>query len=287
MPDPRRAPQLKGLDLKMILGIDVGGSTTKIVGLMPSGECIGMMQVEASDQLTSAYGAFGKFTAEYNLPIGDITKIAVTGVGSSYLESGMYNIPTKRVDEFKAIGLGGLNLAKLSSAVIVSVGTGTALVKAANGQITHIGGSGVGGGTLINLAERFAGAHSFPSITNLASSGNLNAVDLKLKDISKETIGNLPPGTTVSNFGNIQDTATSSDIVLGLINMIFESVGMMAVFATLNDMVKDIVLIGSLSVIDQASSVFGALAKLHTNNRFHIPKDAIFATAVGAALAEM
>ena len=160
-------------------------------------------------------------------------------------------------------------------------------MRATENGISHIGGSGVGGGTLINLAERFVGAHSFASITNLAHSGNLGAVDLRLSDISKEAIGNLPPGATVSNFGKMQDTAAPADIVLGLINMIFESVGMMAVFATLNDTVKDIVLIGSLSVIDQASTVFDTLAKIHTVNRFHIPQNAIFATAVGAALSEI
>jgi type II pantothenate kinase len=119
----------------------------------------------------------------------------------------------------------------------------------------------------------------------LASQGDLSAVDLRLSDISKEKIGNLPPSTTVSNFGNLKDNANHADIVLGFINMIFESIGTMAVFATLNDRVKDIVLIGSLSVIGQAEAVFETLAKLHPV-RFYIPKDAIFATAVGAALSE-
>ena len=121
----------------MVLGIDVGGSTTKIVGLAPSGELVGMMQVEANDQITSAFGAFGKFTAHYGLRLGDIKHIVLTGVGASYLQSGMYDIPTKRVNEFIAIGLGGLKLARLPAAVIVSVGTGTALVKADGNRITH------------------------------------------------------------------------------------------------------------------------------------------------------
>ena len=267
----------------MVLGIDVGGSTTKIVGINPAGECIGMMQVDASDQVTSAFGAFGKFISTYGIPMLDIRQIIVTGVGAAYLEAGMYDIPTRRVDEFLAIGLGGLKLAALPEAIIVSVGTGTALVRAAGGEIAHIGGSGVGGGTLLNLSERFAGMHSFASLTSLATKGDLGAVDLKLSDISKEQIGNLPPGTTVSNFGNLQDTATHADIVLGLINMIFESIGTMAVFATLNDSVKDIVLIGSLAIIDQARAVFDMLSKLYPV-RFHIPENAIFATAVGAAL---
>ena len=269
----------------MVLGIDVGGSTTKIVGLDLNGECFGMMQVDASDQITSAFGAFGKFTATHNLRISDIKQIVVTGVGASYLEAGMYDIPTKRVEEFYAIGFGGLKLAALDEAIIVSVGTGTALVRATEGKIVHLGGSGVGGGTLLNLSERFAGMHSFASLTALAAQGDLSSVDLRLSDISTEQIGNLPPGITVSNFGNLKDTATHADIVLGLINMIFESIGSMAIFATLNDPIKDIVLIGSLSIIDQAATVFTNLERLHPV-KFHIPKSAIFATAVGAALSE-
>ncbi|MCL2577829.1 MAG: pantothenate kinase [Defluviitaleaceae bacterium] len=266
----------------MVLGIDVGGSTTKIVGFEKT-ECIGMMQVAADDQITSAFGAFGKFCAEYNIRMGDIKKIMVTGVGASYLEKGMYDIPTTRVDEFIAIGIGGLKLAALSDAFIISAGTGTALVKASKDKITHLGGSGVGGGMLLNLCERFAGVHSFASITEIAKEGDLSAIDLRLCDISREKIGNLPSDTTVSNFGNLRDNAKPADIVLGFMNMMFESIGMMAVFATLGSDVKDVVLIGALSGTEHAAIVFENLAKIHPV-KFHIPKEAIFATAVGAAL---
>ncbi|MCL2839598.1 MAG: pantothenate kinase [Defluviitaleaceae bacterium] len=268
----------------MVLGIDVGGSTTKIVGLK-NDELVGMLQVQASDQTTSAFGAFGKFISEYGLRMSDIHKIMVTGVGASYLGGDMYDIPTERVDEFLAIGLGGLKMASLSEALIISVGTGTALVKACGKHIQHLGGSGVGGGTLLNLAGRFAGIHSFAGITEMATKGDLGMVDLRLSDISQEKIGNLPPSATVSNFGNLRDQAVNADILLGLINMIFESIGMMAIFATLGDRVKDIVLIGSLAATEQAGSVFSTLSKLHPV-KFHIPKDAIFATAVGAALSK-
>ena len=50
--------------MKAIIGIDVGGSTTKIVGF--DGEtgksCIDPMSVKANDPITAVYGAFGKFT---------------------------------------------------------------------------------------------------------------------------------------------------------------------------------------------------------------------------------
>ncbi|MCL2189641.1 MAG: pantothenate kinase [Defluviitaleaceae bacterium] len=267
----------------MILGIDVGGSTTKIIGLTSQGECIGMMQVEASDQTASAFGAFGKFTALHGLRIPDIKQIALTGVGAPYLSQGMYDIPTRRVEEFLAIGLGGLRMADLDNALIISAGTGTALVRAEGKQITHIGGSGVGGGTLLKMAARFAGASCFATITELASKGDLRAVDLRLGDISAELIGKLSPTTTVANFGNLKDNATTADIILGLINMIFESIGTMAVFASLGSGVQDIVLIGALSAIQQAGDIFKGLEALYPV-RFHIPPNAIYATAMGAGL---
>ena len=44
----------------MIIGIDVGGSTTKIVGVK-DGEIRNPMFVTAKDPVTSLFGAFGKY----------------------------------------------------------------------------------------------------------------------------------------------------------------------------------------------------------------------------------
>ena len=56
--------------MKTVLGIDVGGSTTKIVGFRENGqqkELIPPLWVRAGDPVTSIYGAFGKFTMENGL----------------------------------------------------------------------------------------------------------------------------------------------------------------------------------------------------------------------------
>ncbi|MBQ4543823.1 MAG: hypothetical protein IJA19_06620 [Clostridia bacterium] len=47
--------------METIIGIDIGGSTTKIVGLTIDGDVIGNLQVTAADPVTSVYGALGKF----------------------------------------------------------------------------------------------------------------------------------------------------------------------------------------------------------------------------------
>ena len=52
----------------VILGIDIGGSSTKIVGLAPDLSVIDMLRVKADDPLTSLYGAMGNFLSTHHLP---------------------------------------------------------------------------------------------------------------------------------------------------------------------------------------------------------------------------
>ncbi len=49
----------------VILGIDIGGSSTKIVGLAPDLSVIDMLRVKADDPLTSLYGAMGNFLSTH------------------------------------------------------------------------------------------------------------------------------------------------------------------------------------------------------------------------------
>jgi type II pantothenate kinase len=267
----------------VILGIDVGGSTTKIVGYTEKKELIAALQVRATDQLTSLYGAIGHFLYKNSVPLSDVRTIVLTGVGSSYISENIYNIPTYKINEFQAIGWGGLMLSGLDEALVVSMGTGTAYVRATKEKVIHIGGSGVGGGTLIGLSEQLFQENDIDAIDRLARRGDLQAVDLLIKDISTKAVSLLPPDMTASNFGSIKSTATSADLALGLINMIFQTIGMLAVFACRNDTIKDIVFTGSMTVLPQAKEIFAGLKKMYDLN-FIIPDNAVFATAIGAAI---
>ncbi len=57
----------------------------------------------------------------------------------------------------------------------------------------------------------------------------------------------------------------------------------MAVFACRNDTTRNVVLTGSLTEIPQAVPIFQNLSDLHDIS-FQIPNDALYATALGAAL---
>ena len=77
----------------VILGIDIGGSSTKIVGLAPDLSVIDMLRVKADDPLTSLYGALGIY-----LPL-ITTNCAVLGVALTNVQK-EYGIFTGVVNGF-------------------------------------------------------------------------------------------------------------------------------------------------------------------------------------------
>lgn len=269
--------------MNIIIGIDVGGSTTKIVGYYEDGKLIGRLQVEAADPQTSAYGALGKFINAKKLSLSQVKQIVLTGVGASLFKGDIYGIPARQVDEFQAIGLGGLALSGKEEGLIISMGTGTAFVRADKKGIRHIGGSGVGGGTVLGLGRALCNARSFDTVVELAEHGDLKKVDLNISDISAGVISSLSPEVTASNFGKMADGMTPEDLARGILNMVFQTIGMLAVFACRQHEVKDVILTGTLSKVPLAKHLFKQVERLYSV-KFIIPPHSIYATATGAAL---
>ena len=290
---PYKSVERKGKTVaenKNVIGIDVGGSTTKIVGFKKSGknlELITPFLVRATDPITSIYGAFGRFTSQNGLSLDDIDKVMVTGVGATHMQQPIYGLKCQTVPEFSAVGIGGLYLSGLDEAIIVSMGTGTALVNAKKEgnttKIEYLGGTGVGGGTLLGLVRKMTGVETIEHIEELCKDGNLDNIDLRVKDISKNSeFTGVNEDLTAANFGKVSDMATNADIALGVANMVAETVAMMSVFAAKGHSVKDVVIIGNLTNIEAVRNVFGNLTSFGIN--FIIPENSSFGTVIGAAL---
>jgi len=271
--------------MSIIIGIDVGGSTTKIVGFDKK-RLLHPQLVKAADPIASIYGAFGKFTSENGIKLPDIERVMITGVGSTFAEKQIYGLKTIHVKEFDATGKGGLYLSGLDEAIIVSMGTGTALVHASKDCSAHLGGTGVGGGTLIGLAKKMLNMQDVNHISELATGGDLSKVDLRIEDITDKIISpTLSASATAANFGNLSDIAGKADIALGIINLVFETIAMMSIFSARQKNVGDIILTGNLSVIPQCKTMFNGLGDMF-GVRFIIPDNSTFATVVGAALSD-
>ena len=270
--------------MDVILGIDVGGSTTKVVGLREDKTVLSMLRAKAEDPLTSLYGALGNYLSGNGLSLENVRRVALTGVGASYEEGGVFHLPTRRVDEFSASGTGALALSGRESALVVSMGTGTAFLWVERGKrVEHLCGSGIGGGTLGGLCRKLVGMERFGSIKKLAEQGDLGRVDLTIRDLTRNPAVTLDPTLTAANFGNLAEDATPADLAAGTVNLVLQAIGTMTVLACRCCNTKTVVLTGSMTTLPQADDNFRNFEKLY-GIHYITPENATFATAIGAAL---
>ena len=269
--------------MKINVGLDIGGSTTKIVG-MRGKELVASEIVKAGDPVTSAFGAVGKLINDNGLKTEDISRINITGVGSSYTTTPVFGIETVVVEEFISTGLGGLYLSGLDHAVVVSMGTGTAYLDASYDKVEHVIGSGVGGGTLAGLCNATLGVEDVLKLAEMAKEGEITACDLTIGDITKKEIPGLPMYATASNFGKIADDLSREDKAAGIFNLVYQTIGSMSVLSSKICGLKDIVFTGQLTAIPICRDLMLPFAKLYDVN-FIVPDNAVFATAIGSCLA--
>lgn len=268
--------------MKTAIGIDVGISTTKIVGIR-DGMVVNPLRIKATDPITSLYGAFGKYLYDNKIELSDVDKVMITGVGSAYIDKPVYGLPTEKADEFLADGMGAQFAANLERMIVVSMGTGTSLVECNEGKIKHIGGVGIGGGTLNGLSRLLLSTDDIHQISDLAMKGDVSKINLQIGDISAHPLPGLPMNATASLFANAQGNASREDIALGLICLVLQSIGSATILSALNSGIKDFVLIGNLTLLPQCKVLFPMMEQIYDVN-FIIPKHSEFCTAIGAAL---
>ena len=260
---------------ELVLGIDIGASTTKFA-LVKNGKCVKEYRKPDEQSLEDAIESFG---------YAGVKRIAVTGVGSAAIKGNLKGIPTVHKDEFTSVSRGATKLSKKLNTLVVSVGTGTSFTRITPVRAWHVGGTGLGGGMLKGLSGRLCGTDDMEELQALAAKGDLHAIDLQLKDVFEGTLSHLTPDATVANMSKLGDMSMREDVAAGLCNMIFQSIGVMAVFAAKRHMTRTIIMVGTITDWPIAQRSLDEVAALH-NVKFIVPDHAAFATAIGAALSE-
>lgn len=270
--------------MAIVIGIDVGGSTTKIVGF-DNGKLLSPMCISAADPVSSLFGAFGRYVHDNLISLEDIEQVMITGVGSKSLHTPVYGLPTQHVDEFLADGLGAKYDTGLSQLIVVSMGTGTTLVRVNGDDISHLGGLSMGGGTLQGLSQLLLQTNDINKVVSLSAKGNANNIHLTIGDICATSLEGLPLHATASLFGKAkQGHVNECDLARGLITMVLETIGSCAVMSQTGGGFNDFVLIGNMTLLPECHIVFPMMEDLY-GVRFHIPERAEYCTALGAALA--
>ena len=175
----------------IVIGIDVGGSTTKIVGI-DNGRIQSPMFITATDPVTSLFGAFGKYIYDNGIKLSDVEQVMLTGVGSAFIDSPLYGLPTDKIDEFIANGLGARHATDIDHLIVVSMGTGTSFVRIDCDKVEHIGGIGIGGGTLQGLSRLLLKTNDIHQVAELAMKGDIKHINLLIGDICNRALPDLP-----------------------------------------------------------------------------------------------
>lgn len=109
-----------------------------------------------------------------------------------------------------------------NNALIVNIGTGTSFSSYKDGEINHLIGTGLGGGTIIGLAHRLLDSENINIINELAKNGELSAINTIISDIDYQERSWLDPTMTVSNFNKL--SSLQSDVASGIISLVVEPI---------------------------------------------------------------
>ncbi len=269
--------------MKVRIGIDIGSSTTKIVAFEKE-RMLEPMVVRADSQVASLYGAFGRYLYENALDLSNVEGVYITGVGSKYVDKPVYGCPTYKIDEFIATGTGGYYLTDKKEVIVVSMGTGSFFVKVTETEMKHLGGVGLGGGTISGLSSIMLNTDDIHEIAEMSRKGNVAEIDLRIGDLAKEKLPGLNLEVTASNFGKADAQCKQEDIAAGIVHMVLENVCQTAILASVNTGIRDYLLIGGLTKFIECQELTKAFQMLW-DVEISIPQYSDYATAIGAVIA--
>ena len=187
------------------------------------------------------------------------------------------------IAEIDAIGFGGAALANCSNCIVVSMGTGTAIVHFRDNCAKHVGGSGVGGGTIKGLASLMCGLDDPQQVEALAMNGSASNLNLTISDLGYEEISFLAADMTASNFASVK-SKKAEDLAAGILSLVGETVGIISsICARELNCRQNIVTVGKVAGSPYIRQILNQVGDLY-QTKFLYPDNPGFATVYGAAI---
>jgi type II pantothenate kinase len=160
-------------------------------------------------------------------------RLGLTGAGAGELARRL-EAESVRVTEFSAWGTGVRRLLAAQRPdvsepyLLVSLGTGTSVLLAQGLGVSRVGGTALGGGTLMGLGGLLLGGASFDEIIALAARGDRRRVDLLVSDIYRPGEIALAGDATAANFGKPLGRASPppEDLANAIMGLLGENVAL-------------------------------------------------------------
>lgn len=226
--------------------------------------------------------------AQGGVDLDELPMLAVTGGRHRLLPPQLGRTRVVGVGELQAIGRGGQAASGLANRrkriLVVSAGSGTAVVSALNARYRHITGAAVGGGTLLGLGRLLLHTVDPLEIDHLAVEGNANGVDLSLADVVTGPIGSLPASATAVNFGRLarmEVTASRADLAAALVTLVGQVIGLLSIAAAKALHCEHIVVIGHMTDMTSTRRVLNLVSQYYSTP-LSLPEQGGYYTALGA-----
>ena len=222
---------------------------------------------------------------EYSIKKELVENIIVTGTGASFIDDTYEGIKIIKVDEFDAIGYGGLLLSNINEAIVVSIGTGTTVIRSNLYKNERLTGTGLGGGTFVGLSNAILqnrlvndNVKTFNELIEMAKLGNRKNADLLIGDISKSAIGDMSFDITAANFAGTNKTFSENDLIASVANMIIENISLIVKGVNRE---LPVIYIGTFVSDEYIMNRFKELSE-YIGNNVVFTNDAAFAISIGA-----
>ena len=265
------------------VGVDVGATLAKIALRTPEGGL--EFRLAPAAELDSVANLLGE---------ADRGRVGVTGGGAPELARRLVGSPTP-VNEFAAWGAGAKALlegqggAPADRYLLVSVGTGTSVMLADGMAVQRVGGTALGGGTLVGLGALLLGTGRFAELVALAAKGDRRRVDLLVSDIYRPGEIALAGDLTAASFGKAgvrlgEGAPEPADVAHALMGLVAENVALICAGIGAATQVRTVVFGGStLRENAPLVDILGQIAGF-TGQRATFLSDGEFAGALGALL---
>jgi type II pantothenate kinase len=217
-------------------------------------------------------------------------RVGLTGGGALRIAR-LLASDTACVNEFEAWREGarqmlereGLGAARF---LLVSVGTGTSAMLVDAGAVRRVGGTALGGGTLVGLGAALLGTGEFARIAALAARGDRRRVDLLVSDIYPEGELPLPGRINAASFAKLARDpgrrAQASDLAHALMGLVGENVALICAGLAAAAGVERIVFGGSALRANPAlTAILGGACRALGRDPVFLPEGE-FAGALGA-----
>jgi len=178
-------------------------------------------------------------------------RIGITGCGAAALATALRPKATAvgrtltAPVEFEAWARGATEMlarrdqAREGPYLLVSVGTGTSMLRIEGARVERVGGTALGGGTTLGLGRALLGIHTPDALEALANGGERQRVDLMISDLFEDPAA-APSAVVASAFGKLgrsntpqtgvptHPTPREQDLAAAVLGLVGDNIGLLA-----------------------------------------------------------